>query len=305
MDPVIALTAEDSLALATGKLLTLRDDAVFRLEGPGVTECLQGLLTNDVKAGGDHGLVWGAVLTPKGMIISDAWVRRDGTTAAWVIVPRIAREAVRALFQKTLPPRLAKCRDLGDEMTVGWFLCGAPERLEGAEVSQPHGPAPFAAMLLSRDVRGDVQRAEAAGWRLVDGVFGEASKVLLGWPTLGREIDDRTLVQEVRFDELVGVRYDKGCYTGQETVARLHFRGHPNRALRGVTWAAGVEPTSETVTRDGKVVGSLGTVMKLGSRTLALAVLRREVTPGTEVGTGETAAMVVELPFGSGEGMVA
>ena len=57
-----------------------------------------------------------------------------------------------------------------------------------------------------------------------------------GWPALGVEIDERTLPQEVRYDEIGGVSYTKGCYTGQETVARLHFRGHTNRELRGLRW---------------------------------------------------------------------
>ena len=64
----------------------------------------------------------------------------------------------------------------------------------------------------------------------------EAARILAGWPALGAEIDERTLPQEARFDELGGVSYTKGCYLGQETVARIHFRGHPNRELRGLEW---------------------------------------------------------------------
>ena len=62
----------------------------------------------------------------------------------------------------------------------------------------------------------------------------EAARILAGWPRLGAEIEERTLPQEVRYDEIGGVSYTKGCYTGQETVARLHFRGHTNRELRGL-----------------------------------------------------------------------
>src|ERR1051325_7798491 len=62
----------------------------------------------------------------------------------------------------------------------------------------------------------------------------ELARILAGWPRLGAEVDEKTIPQEVRFDEIGGVSYTKGCYTGQETVARLHFRGHANRALRGL-----------------------------------------------------------------------
>ena len=295
MDPTISLTEAEVHALHTQRLLVLRDDAVFRLEGPGTTDCLQGLLTNDVRAAGDEGLVWGAMLTPKGMIITDAWVRRDGPTAATVIVPAIARAPVSALFQRVLPPRLTRSVDLTGQIVVGWFIGRVAELPE--EVVRPHGPAPFSALLLSRDGDEDVRRHVEMGWTVVPVSFGEASKLLLGWPTLGREVDDRTMVQEVRFDELEGVRYDKGCYTGQETVARLHFRGHPNRLLRGISWPEGEGPASDKVTAAGKDVGTLTTVARLGSRTLALAVLRREVVVGDLVTAGPAEAMVTELPF--------
>lgn len=295
MDPTISLTDAEVHAFHTQRLLVLRDDAVFRLEGPGTTDCLQGLLTNDVRAAGDEGVVWGAMLTPKGMIITDAWVRRDGPTAATVIVPAIARAQVSALFQRVLPPRLTKWIDQTAEITVEWFMGRVTELADGGV--RPHGPAPFSALLLSRGDRADVQRHVESGWTVVPGSFGEASKFLLGWPTLGREIDKRTMVQEVRFDELEGVRYDKGCYTGQETVARLHFRGHPNRLLRGISWPDGEGPASNTVTAGGKDLGTLTTVARLGARTLALAVLRREVAVGDIVTAGQAEATVTELPF--------
>ncbi len=305
MDLEITLTEAEFESLRAGRLLTLRDDAVFRLEGPGVTDCLQGLLTNDVRAAGEQGLVWGALLTPKGMIITDAWVRREGPSAATVVVPAIARMQVQSLFQKVLPPRLAKSIDRTGKITVGWLLGHGSELTREHDVVRPHGPAPFAAMLLSDEPRADVDRAQGLGWQHVPRSFGAASKLLLGWPTLGREIDQRTMVQEVRFDELEGLRYDKGCYTGQETVARLHFRGHPNRLLRGITWPEGVEPTDRGVTVAGKVVGTITTMARLGPRLLALAVLRREIAVGDLVVTGETAATVTELPFVLAEPRVA
>ncbi len=293
MDPDVTLTEAECHTLHTQRLLTLRDDAVFRLEGPGVTDCLQGLLTNDVLAGGEHGLVWGAVLTPKGMIISDAWVRREGATAATVIVPSVARAQIQSLFRHVLPPRLAKSVDQTGVVTVGWFLGRPPE---GDETARPHGPAPFSAMLLSHAPHEAAHRYEGMGWQVVPSSIADASKLLLGWPTLGREIDERTMVQEVRFDELEGVRYDKGCYTGQETVARLHFRGHPNRALRAISWTEGEGPNTKAVTVEQKPVGGLTTVAKLGSQMLALAVLRREIGVGDRVIAGEVEATVTALP---------
>ena len=123
-----------------------------------------------------------------------------------------------------------------------------------------------------------------------------------GWPALGVEIDERTLPQEVRYDEIGGVSYTKGCYTGQETVARLHFRGHTNRELRGLRWTrhrAARRPGGRPRARRR----SAACARRSRSRTgvLGLGVLRREVEPGETVMAGGRRATVVALPFGADE----
>ena len=118
-----------------------------------------------------------------------------------------------------------------------------------------------------------------------------------GWPALGAEIGDKTLPQEVAFDEIGGVSYTKGCYTGQETVARVHFRGHPNRELRGLLWKGVEELHSEVVEAADKEVGRFTSLVVTPTRRFGLAVLRREVLPGLAVTAGGQPATVVSLPF--------
>ena len=125
------------------------------------------------------------------------------------------------------------------------------------------------------------------------------AQVAPGWPRLGAEIEERTLPQEVRYDEIGGVSYTKGCYVGQETVARLHFRGHTNRDLRGVVWerAPDEPPASGELRLDGKVVGEVRSVLQLDGRTVGLALVRREVDTGTLLEAEAGRARVVPLPF--------
>jgi folate-binding protein YgfZ len=124
-------------------------------------------------------------------------------------------------------------------------------------------------------------------------------------------VDEKTIPQEVRFDEIGGVSYTKGCYTGQETVARLHFRGHPNRQLRGLLFdteppAAPAQGWTAVTHLDREVgrVTSLAFVPESGGgvsgagRWIGMAVLRREVTPGAMVRAAGRDARVVDLPFG-------
>lgn len=292
--PHVTLTAAELHTVRTSRVVIPVADAVFRIEGPGTFACLQGLLTNDVVKLASGRTAWGAFLTPKGMIISDAWVVRDGD-AAWVLVPSTARARITQLFARTLPPRLAKAADRTDDTQVHWLCGGTVAAVDHAVIASPEGLAPFAAIMCGP--AGAHTTLVKHGWTLAAPAYADALKVLLGWPTLGREIDDRTLPQEVRFDELGGVRYDKGCYTGQETVSRLHFRGHANRALRGVRWTPGDAPVDVNIVTADKVVGTLRTVARLGDVTLALAILRREVAIGDSVHAGDREGSVIEPPF--------
>jgi folate-binding protein YgfZ len=142
--------------------------------------------------------------------------------------------------------------------------------------------------------------------------MADALRLLGGWPTLGREINDKTLPQEVRFDELEGVRYDKGCYVGQETVARLHFRGHANRTLRGVRGLPRPpqgrrgegEMGEGELPADGRILvegeqgekGEVSTMASIPGGWLGIGKIRREVETGAQVMVGGRPAEVVELP---------
>jgi folate-binding Fe-S cluster repair protein YgfZ len=95
------------------------------------------------------------------------------------------------------------------------------------------------------------------------------------------------------------VSFTKGCYVGQETVARLHYRGKPNRHLRGLRLSAPAAPGAELRLGE-RVVGRLGSVVsspRLG--TIALALVRREAGPGERlsIAGSDALAEVVELPF--------
>jgi folate-binding Fe-S cluster repair protein YgfZ len=95
------------------------------------------------------------------------------------------------------------------------------------------------------------------------------------------------------------VSFTKGCYVGQETVARLYYRGKPNRHLRGLALSAPVDTGDELALGERAVgrVGSFASSPRLGP--IALALVRREAPPGTSLSVGErgVSAEVVELPF--------
>ena len=134
----------------------------------------------------------------------------------------------------------------------------------------------------------------------VDGL--EAWRVEAGRPRWGVDMDDSMLAQEANMDDLHAISYTKGCYTGQEFVARLHYRGHVNRYLRGLRLEATVPRGASVVLGDDAIVGDVrSSVVSVQAGPIALALVRREVPDGARVrvrtSDAEVGATVVPLPF--------
>jgi len=133
----------------------------------------------------------------------------------------------------------------------------------------------------------------ANGAEVVGEEAAEIMRVEAGRPRVGHEIGAGTMPQEAGINDRA-VSFTKGCYIGQETVARLHYKGKPNRHLRLLKT---VEPVSagDSVSAGGKELGTIGTAVISPARgPLALAILRREAEPGSEVLIGETTVATVE-----------
>jgi len=140
----------------------------------------------------------------------------------------------------------------------------------------------------------------AAGAVAVDEAAAEIVRVESGRPRYGLDVDDTTIPQEAGLNSRA-VSFTKGCYVGQETVARLHWRGKPNRHLRGLRLSEPVEPGAPLRLGD-REVGKVGTIaVSPRHGVIALAIVRREAGPGDTLAVGEGGALtaqVVDLPFG-------
>lgn len=109
----------------------------------------------------------------------------------------------------------------------------------------------------------------------------EALRVAAGIPTIGVDTGARTLVQEAGLTDAVS--FDKGCYLGQETVARLHYRGHANRRLCRIALAGAIAPGTDLVWGERAAGTATSVVEGPDGGWLALALVRREVPDGAEV----------------------
>jgi folate-binding protein YgfZ len=152
-------------------------------------------------------------------------------------------------------------------------------------------------LLFGAGSRGAVAEAlTAAGIEPVSEEAAEIVRVESGRPRFGMEMTAQTIPEEAGINERA-VSFTKGCYIGQETVARLHYKGKPNRHLRGLKLAGGAR-AGDPVRLDDRELGTVGTaVLSPAHGSVALAILRREAEPGATVSVGETTGEVIDLPF--------
>jgi len=316
-------------ALHEGAVLVDHDNRLrIRMTGPNARATLNGLVTNDVSALETGDGQYAAALTSKGKVIAD--VRIFATDEGLLLdTSPAAGPGLFAMLRKFVNPRFASYADVSADVgDVGVFGTRARHILRlalGGHDAVPDEMPPFATHRASLD-GGSVLVARVpdfgvegydvfASPDILHGLAGRlrehgavpatdeallAARVEAGRPAWGVDMDETTLAQEVDMDRLDAISFTKGCYTGQETVARVHFRGHVNRLLRGLRVAGPALPATgdPILTDDGTRVGDVRSVAyspALGG--IALALVRREVEPGTVVRAGDHAATVVSLPF--------
>ncbi|MBI4500408.1 MAG: hypothetical protein HY700_04535 [Gemmatimonadetes bacterium] len=308
-------------ALLDSAVVVRVEDIVAEVAGAGAVACMQGLLTNDLEGPGEDAFIYGAVLTPKGMIVCDLWSARSGATVT-ITYPPAGRAALLEILERSLPPRLAQTTERAEDRAV--LRLAGPRALQVAEaagmvipqpgraarnafrpsdcyVARPASGEPFALQVLvaAPDVGLVTGALESAG--ALSGTTGvlELERILTGWPRLGAEIDQKTLPQEVRYDEINGVSYTKGCYTGQETVARLHFRGHTNRYLVGLAWQDAPDIEHADVSQDTRSVGRVSSIAWMGAleHYVGLGLVRRDTDLSRPVMAAGVPARATELPM--------
>jgi folate-binding protein YgfZ len=328
---------EEYAALRGGAGLVDRSARLRMLVGGAqAVETLTGLVTNDVGALRPGAGQYASALTAKGKVIAD--IRIFARTDDLLLdTSANAGPGFSAMIRKYVNPRLARYADVSAILrTVGVFgprahavlasalgAAGATEIATGAlrGLSDYHhlgfdlaGASLFVARV--PDLGGEgfdcfvpVEIAELLWTRLLDAGATpvgrdatEIARVEAGRPLWGTDMDEGTLAQEANFDALDGISYTKGCYTGQETVARVHFRGHVNRHLRGVESAVTIPGGAELFDGEKSVGEMKSSVVSPRLGPIGLAMLRREVATGAEVNArwdgGEGLARVREIPFG-------
>ena len=305
--------ASEYVAMRSGALLIDRGDRLrIRFGGTRAAEIITGLVTNDVSALTPGQGQYAAALTPKGKIAADLRIFAENDGLLTDASPRAANNW-RDIVKKYVNPRVTPYRDVSaDVRDLGVFgpksrrviaaATGADEVALGALEPYSHLQVTMgdARIMIARNGELDVEGYEifaspaverlmrdrllAAGAIPGSARVWDIARIEAGRPEWGIDMNDSTIPQEANFDALGAISYTKGCYTGQETVARVHFRGHVNRFLRRLHFvSASVPPTNAELIDDaGNIVGDVRSVaISPRHGGVALAMVRREVAPGT------------------------
>lgn len=304
----------------------------IRLMGAKAAGVVAGLVTNDTESLQPGQGQYAAALTPKGKIVADVRIFVDDRS---VLTDTGARAGAGwgAMIRKYVNPRLARYADESESTrAIGVFGPAArhvaeaiaginstalsilppyshvPGEADGTAVMVAHTPeltgggfelffpAEAFDVLWQRAVKAGAVPCGLAAW--------EVARVEAGRPEWGLDMDETTLTQEANLEELQAISYTKGCYVGQEVVARVHFKGHVNRHLRGLrgTDAGAPAPGAALVDADDKVVGDVrSSVISPRLGPIALGMIRREIEPGATLTArwdeGEQTMQVCALPF--------
>jgi len=312
-------------------LLDRSERGKLALTGPQAAEFLNGQVTNDVLALAPGEGCYAAFLTHKGKMLGDLRVlvvagpEGDREQAAGELLLDTERCCLQALFdtirrfkvgydvelhKRTLQCSLLSLAGPGTrELLAGIdgvsdlparehdhlaaLIAGAPVRLIATAL--PSGVD----VLTDASVQDAVVAALVrAGAQPASDEVAEIVRVECGRPRYGVDLDDGVIPQEAGINARA-VSFTKGCYVGQETVARLHYKGKPNRHLRGLRLSEAVPAGSELFLGERPVGLLTSSVLSPVHGPIGLALLRREAEPGmsVEIGDRRASATVVELPF--------
>lgn len=295
-------TAEQRALAGGGAVVDQSHLGVVTVTGPDRLTWLHSITSQDLASLPPRTSTETLVLSPHGHVEHAAGVVDDGTTT-WLLTEGAAAPALAAWLDRMRFMLRVEVADVSDR----WAALGEPVDAEGGE-GEPvtwrdpwprtlaggtrYGPSddehpgaerPWRLVLVLREgLETAVAAREASGWRLAGTWAAEAARVAAWRPRAGTDVDHRTIPHELDWLR-TAVHLHKGCYRGQETVARVHNLGRPPRRLTMLHLDGSghllPQPGAE-VSVDGRPAGAVTSVARhheLGP--VALAVLKRNVDP--------------------------
>jgi len=294
-----------------------RERGMLTIKGPDAAEYLQGQLTNDIEGLEPDQGCYGALLDRKGHVVADMRVLRLSHSHAgqiWLDAEVTASDTLRKHLETYKIGRDVEVLDVAGDWAITSLIGPRSHEVAGT----PPNPSEYGQHYYERDgiqvlavatdqgldliTRPDVtdalrEQLRAGGAAPVTEDAAEILRVESGRPRFGLDFGPEAMPAEAGITDRA-VNFEKGCYIGQEPVARLHYRGKPNRRLRGLRLSSPTR-TGEAIRLGDREVGTVGSAcLSPALGPIALAVIRRQASEGDQVAVGDgVTAEVVELPF--------
>jgi folate-binding protein YgfZ len=314
-------------------LINLSSRGRIKVSGSEAVMFLNGLITNDMKTLGQNSWMLAAFPNVQGRLVAAVRVVRlnDDTTGAHFLIDteEVTHEKVLKAIERFTLAGDFKVADVTAETSLltlqgkdaAAFIQGALEidvtglsrngaidsSFNGDPLTIVHathtGADGFDLITASKNTAELQEKLTQAGAKLVQDTTLETLRIEAGVPRFGIDMDETNVVSETNLDDAIS--FTKGCYIGQEIIARIKYRGHVAKKLTGLLFDAPVRvDVASALKSDGKEIGRITSVTYSPSleRSVALAYVRYERSePGTKVtvtaGDGEIEATVHELPF--------
>ena len=246
--------------------------------GPDAATYLQAMVSNDVEALGPGDSCEALLLTPKARVVAPLVVLRRAADDFLLLTEPGLGERVRATLLRSR--FTARC-EIEVEEHVSTVALGSTAGIPTSDFGVP------AVEVLDEEIAPSISDAEL-----------ELMRIRAGTPRFGREIDDRVLPAEAGLEQRA-ISFEKGCYPGQEPVARQHYRGRVNRTLRVLeVEGSALPPYDAELTWEGKGVGRLTSAAVEGDVVLALGYVRVEVPGDATLRVGDRDARRLDFAPG-------
>jgi folate-binding protein YgfZ len=288
---------------------------VVKLTGSDRVSWLQGMVTNDVEKLAPGAGCYAAHLTPQGKIVAQMYVVKE-EDALWLCLERAAIPNLLAAFDKLLIMEDAQLADVSGEYSILGLLgpkaptalaawVGTPVDLKDRYAHRKLDDSRIVVSIFGYDLwipRGQVDSVlrffAGQGVTAIDRGTWDVLRVEAGIPVFGVDIDETTMMPELGER---GISYDKGCYIGQEVVAKVKYIGHVNRRFVGLVLSGDELPEMKSpIRKGGREVGYITTsLFSPGlNKPIALGFAGRSAyAAGSQVEVGTVTATIVELPF--------
>ena len=246
------------------------------MRGPGAESYLQAMVSNDVEALAAGESCEALLLTPKARVIAPMTVVRRAPEDFLLLTEPGLGERLRAMLLRS---RFAMKCEIELERHASWVVLGHADGIRTRDYGVP------AVEVLDADLEPTLGEDEL-----------ELLRIKAGTPRFGREIDDRVLPAEAGLDTRA-IDFEKGCYPGQEPIARQHYRGRINRSLRILAIEGDELPEYDAeLTYEGKPVGRVTSTARDGDHVAALGYVRLEVPADAVLDLRGRAVRPLDLP---------